>query len=190
MSDNKQERKKSRGNNTAFELTEKTQSKAAALLDDMLAKVKARVPLNPALALVKQNIEKIDELNKEGATLAQIFEHMNKGLKLGISASSFVQYVRRIRQETGSDLYVKREKGKSKTEARSEAAPSARAETMGAPDVMAETAAAAGWNCAECETRATRRESSKHPGKFYWRCAACGTNYLDDNGELSNERAK
>ena len=58
MSDNKQERKKAKGKDTAFELTEETQSKAAALLDDMLVRVRARIPSNPALALVKQNIEK------------------------------------------------------------------------------------------------------------------------------------
>lgn len=111
MSDTKQERKKIRG----FELTDETQSKAAVLLDDMLVRVKARIPANPALALIKKNIDKIDELNRQGATLAQIFVQLDKGLKMGISASSFVQYVRRIRKEIGSEMYVSREQSKSKT---------------------------------------------------------------------------
>lgn len=190
MSGEKQGKKNIQSKMSAFELTDEVQEKAEALLSDMLKKVKSRVPLNPALALIKQNIKQIDEINREGATLAQIFEHMNKGLKLGISASSFVQYVRRVRQETGSELYVKREQHKSKSKAEAEAAPTARADNDNAPEAQEETASGAEWNCTECESKAERRESSKRPGFYYWQCPKCGTNYLDEKGELSNERAK
>ena len=187
MSD-KQDKKKAKAK--TFEMTDETQAQAESLLNDMLARVKARVPANHALALVKQNINIIDELNREGATITQIFGQLDKSLKLGISASSFVQYVRRIRKEIGSEMYVSREQSKSKATGNMEAAPAARAETDGAPVVQRETAAAAGWNCAECESKAERRESTKHPGNFFWRCSACGTNYRDENGELTSERAK
>lgn len=169
----------------AFELTDETQAKAEALLSDMLGKVKARVPANPALALVKQNIGLIDELSKEGATLAQIFTQLDKGLKMGISASSFTQYVRRIRKEVGSELYVAREQHKGKNKAEAEAAPAARAETTDAPAVTTETAQVTGWNCGECKDG----KPAEHRGKKYFECAKCGIAYAADaDGNITTNR--
>ena len=180
MSDNKQERKKAKGKDTAFELTEETQTKAAALLDDMLVRVRARIPSNPALALVKQNIEKIDELNKEGATLAQIFEHMNKGLKLGISASSFVQYVRRIRQETGSELYVSRKQHQSKNKAEAEAAHAERSTEVEWNQEQTTGAVAA---CPACGSSNFAAELMPGINKNLWRCDDCKHICEDVNGQ-------
>ena len=185
MSGLKQNHKKTKGKDTAFELTTETQAKAELLLNDMLAKVKARIPTNPALALVKQNIGLIDELSKEGATLAQIFGQLDKGLKMGISASSFVQYVRRIRKEIGSEMYVSREQYKSKAKGNMKAAPTARAETTGALEVTAETANGAEWNCTECKNG----KPAEHRGKKYFECSQCGIAYAADaNGNITANR--
>ena len=168
-----------------LELNTKTIKRAGEALAAMKDEFSKRTPKRPAEELIRQYINDIDELSKLGASLPQIYERLNKAVPLGITPNSFAVYVRRVRKEIGSERYSPRT-----AKDNAEAAPSARAETTGAPEVTVETAAAAGWNCAECESKAERRESTKNPGKFFWRCSACGTNYRDNDGKLTSEVQK
>lgn len=154
--------------------TEETQAQAAAILDKMMVSIKAHTE-NPALAVIKQQIGKIDELNKAGATLNQIYNQLNDGLKLGITASSFTQYVRKIRQEVGSELYVPRGERKNKDKSKADA-PATETATI--------------WNCDKCESEATRHESTKKPGAFFWKCPGCGSFYEDAAGELTSKKLR
>lgn len=166
---------------------DETQAKAASLLDNMLAKVKSREIQNPALAIIKQNISKIDDLCRAGATLKQVYEHLNNGLKLGISASSFVQYVRVVRKEVGSELYVPREQKQRKENAKEGTASAVLTETTNAQAVQLE---AQEWNCSECEEKSVRTHFIKNPEDFYWKCPACGMLYYDNDGKITNARLK
>jgi len=96
--------------NEAFECNDKTLNKADAVLTEMLSEAKSRQPKHPVAALIKQKIAQIDELSAEGASLTEIYERLDKALALGISFSSFVQYVRGIRREVGSKMLVTRKK--------------------------------------------------------------------------------
>lgn len=160
-------------------VTEETQAQAAEILDKMLVAIKAHTE-NPALAIIKQQIGKIDALNKAGASLNQIYEHLNSELKLGITPSSFTQYVRKVRQEVGSELYVARGPRKPKT-----SKEQAKAD---APAAQEATPPVAEWKCERCEAEAERRESTKQPGTFFWKCGKCGAFYKDNNGVISSEK--
>jgi len=155
-----------------LELDDATIEKAGTLLDEMLEEVKSRKVQNPALALIKHNISKIDALCEAGATLSQVYEKMNRQIKLGISASSFVQYVRRVRQETGSKLYVPREAKQKQEQA-----------------IMPEVSAKIdeqGWNCLDCASSST---TDVHEGKTYYECESCHICYAaDENGNITTTR--
>ena len=96
--------------NAEFECNDKTLNKAGAVLTEMLAETKTRLPKHPVAALIKHKIAQIDSLSAEGASLTEIYERLDRALVLGISFSSFVQYVRGIRRETGSKMLVTRKK--------------------------------------------------------------------------------
>jgi len=103
-------------NKQKFECNEWSLDKADAVLSEMLSEEKARLPKHPVAALIRQKIAQIDELSAEGASLIEIYGRLNSALLLGISLSSFVQYVRGIRRETGSKMYVSRKKKMRETE--------------------------------------------------------------------------
>lgn len=178
------------------------QAKAKSVLQNLLEKVKAKEVQNPALAIVKEQINVIDELQKNGATLAQIYEHLNNEIKFGITAASFTQYVRSVRKETGSSMlkkYKPRAKKSEVVDKSSEQAPAISSDvevnkdnsasniTINQNEKKIDIADEEKWNCTECKTKSTRIESKARAGIFYWQCQACKTFYADKNNELSNE---
>lgn len=186
MSDN-QKKKKSGKEKAILIADNETQSKVNAILDEMLSE-KREQKGNVVLAIIKQNLSKIDALCKKGFSLAEIYVKLTKQIPLGISSSSFTQYVRKIRQEVGSDLYKAREQKTSKSpdtqKAQKETAPAARAEKIEAPlsaAVQAETSQK--WNCPQCALQAKKYGTT-------WICPACNASYQDDNGKISGVRIK
>ena len=179
-----------------------TQAKAKSVLTELLLKVKAKEVQNPALAIVKEQINLIDELQQNGATLAQIYEHLNNQIKFGITAASFTQYVRSVRKETGSSM-LKKYKARAKKSEINEQAPAIPSNIVSNAGVTENTSSSnisvsevekkndivieEKWNCTECKTKSTRIESKARAGIFYWQCQACKTFYADKNNELSSE---
>lgn len=151
---------------------EKTIEKVSGVLDQLLLEI-AEKSVHPAEAIIRKNIEKIDALARKKMTLAQVYERLNRQIPLGISAASFTQYVRKIRQEIGSDLYVPR-KSERKKEKETEAVQAVQEE----------------WHCEKCEEKSQRHELSKFPGIFFWQCPECKANYTDINGVISKQRIK
>ena len=86
-------------------LTEKDIKKAGAILDNIVVQQK-----NPVLRLIEENLEKIDELQKQGASLKLIYNELNKELNLGITYPSFSTYVYSTRKKVKSELYKERKK--------------------------------------------------------------------------------
>ena len=137
-----------------------------------LSEVPAPAVKMTARAAISKWLPSIITEQARGTSLLRIYNDLRKAAGLKISYRSFQNYVSKASQAAGL------RPGKPKAEA--EAAPSG----------MVETASEKQWNCAECETKAERRESKSQHGKFFWQCAACGTYYADNNGELSNIRMR
>ena len=100
-----------------YKHNDKAVSTANKLLDDHMNRIQNK-SLNQPFCTIRAVIGKIDELTDAGSSLGKIFEVLNGGLRLGISRSSFVQYVKAARRESGSKHYKLRAKNKTKTEAR------------------------------------------------------------------------
>ena len=185
-----------------------TQAKAKAVLQELLLKVNEKVIQNPALAIVKEQINVIDELQTKGATLAQIYEHLNSALKIGITSASFTQYVRSVRKETGSPLlkkYKARAKKSEVAEQSYEKAPAdstdvasnaVATENHSANEIVtsevqkkngiASDAVEEKLNCEYCKTE-SKRFRSNNDNKIYWKCEKCQTKYADKDGKLTSE---
>lgn len=120
---------------------------------------------------ISSQINFIDELCEKKVSLSDIYERLEKKFFLGVSKVRFLALVREERKRIGSPFYVPRKPYKKKT-----AVQAVKAEGVG------------GFVCAECEKIATRWESKKLPGNFYWGCSACKTLYADNDGKLTNKK--
>lgn len=137
------------------ELTDKDITKAGTILDNIVVKQK-----NPIIRLIEENLNKIDELQKQGASLKLIYNELNKELNLGITYASFSTYVYSTRKKLRSELYSPR---KSSTE----------------------KAVKEDWNCEQCKNSVAK----KYEGKTIFVCSNCNTVYkANENGEISSTR--
>ncbi len=149
-------------------VTDEVLKKVSDALREMSEEIKQRtIEQKPAEVLIRANLKEIDAMTKNGTTINQIYERINKVFKLNISAASFGVYVRKIRKECGSELSAKRTK----------------------KSVIDEQITNS-FKCEHCKSESLRYESRKAPGNFFWKCAKCGTFYKDRNGELTNETLK
>ena len=103
--------------------------KAGAMLDKVKIKSKS-----PAMKFVETYIEKIDSLQKQGASLRNIFLTVDSGAKLGVTYVTFQRYVHEVRKEKGSPLYTPRVKKEMKKE---------------------------DWNCEQCKNSAAQKYNDK-----------------------------
>ena len=141
-----------------------------------------------AADIIEAHLEAILRMQGKGIPLAVVYKELKTKVKLRIEYKTFKQYVSRAAVGRGiSRRAAPATSAAPAVVAESSASP---ATEQAAPEVMAETASEKKWNCAECETKAERRESTKNPGQYFWRCSACGTNYRDNNAELTSEVQK
>lgn len=161
-----------------FELSEKTIAIAEMLVAQMQKEAKEQAPKNQAAAFIQQYIKQIDSLSEAGFTLSQIYERFNQKLKLGISASSFVQYVRAVRKETGSKFYRTVEQRKSKKEAVKEAVVEQKVDSIAAESTH-------DLYCPKC----VDAKKMDIGGIVVYRCEACGSDYAaDKNGAMLKQK--
>lgn len=164
--------KKKRTQKNAQVVTDEIRKKVSEALKEMSERVvKRTVEQKPAEILIRDNLKYIDKMTKDGATINQIFEQINKLFKLNISVASFGIYLRRIRIEMKSELAPKKRVKKDKTQ-----------------NELLTSNENNGFACEHCEHEATRRESKKKPGMFFWKCLKCNTYYADKNGVMTNEK--
>lgn len=106
--------------------SEKDFAKADAALDQVVTRKKPVV-----IQWIEQNIDKIDGLQEDGASLRNIFLTVNESVKLGVSYATFQRYVQFVRKEKGSPFYSPKAEKK-----------------------------AGAWACGDCEPRAVRQEKN------------------------------
>ena len=96
---NEQTKKKRISKKNTLMVTDEIKTKVSEALQQMILEVKDRKQEKMAETLIRENLEFIEELSKAGSSMKQIFERINKTVKLGISPASFAVYVRRIKQK-------------------------------------------------------------------------------------------
>ena len=144
------------------ELTDKDITKAGTILDNIVVKQK-----NPIIRLIEENLNKIDELQKQGASLKLIYNELNKELNLGITYASFSTYVYSTRKKLRSELYSPRKSSAVK------AASAVKA-------VNKEN-----WNCEQCKNSVAK----KYGERTIFVCNNCKTAYeADKNGKISSTK--
>lgn len=164
--------KKKRNQKNAQVVTDEIRKKVSEALKEMSERVvKRTIEQKPAEILIRDNLKHIDKMTKDGATLAQIFEQINKVFKLNISVASFGIYLRRIRIELNSELAPKKRVKKEQTQ-----------------NELLTSNTNNGFACEYCEHEARRNESKNKPGAFFWKCSKCNTFYEDKNGVLTSVR--
>ncbi len=164
--------KKKRTQKSTQVVTDEIRKKVSDALKEMSERVvKRTVEQKPAEILIRDNLKHIDKMTKDGATLAQIFEQINKVFKLNISVASFGIYLRRIRIEMKSELAPKKRVKKEQTQ-----------------NELLTNNINNGFACEHCEHEATRHESKNKPGAFFWKCSKCNTFYADKNGVMTNSK--
>lgn len=117
-----------------------------------------------------------------GTSLLRIYNDLKKATGIKISYRSFQNYVSQAAKEQGLRP-VKQPVNPAPAPVPAPAAvqPPAAPAAPTMPELPA-------WNCPQCSDTAKRRESKHKPGHFYWKCAACGTFYVDEHGEMTMNR--
>ncbi len=136
-----------------------------------------------AKTLIVEGIDTIMRLRARGVPLLRIYNDLKKAAGLKISFQTFSSYVCEVAKEKGLRL------DKKKTAPRPAASPAAG--TVAVQD-QAQTQTVdhekSSWNCEHCSTDSKRHESTKNPGKFFWKCARCGTFYADNAGTMTDQK--
>ena len=131
-----------------------------------------------ARTLVAEGIESIMRLRNRNVPLLRIYTDMRKASGIRISFATFAGYVSEASKAKG----IKLEKAKA------EAGPAARPQPRPEPASVTVEAPPPPWNCDRCRGEAERRESTKKPGTYFWKCPECNTFYQDDDGTITNKR--
>jgi hypothetical protein len=155
-------------------------------MKDMLSAAPAVLRQNYALTVVRKNIAAIDEMSKRGASLTAIYNKLNNAAAVGVTANTFVQYVRQVRQETGSVMYRSREERLGRVVAAKTAAV-----VDGVNDAVAD--AVPGGKTLDCPTtncggEVGLYERTKAAGdgdrlRIWW-CEKCGICFVDSDGSI------
>lgn len=158
-------------------------SALAAGLDALKALEDSDVATRPtqltARTLVQVGIESIMRSRARGVPLLRIYNDAKRAAGLKISFQTFSSYVCEIAKDRGLVL-------EKKKAARLPGASTPVAPALAQVPVVEQQKE--GWNCGSCEAESQRHESTKYPGKFFWRCKSCGTNYADNSGELTDKK--
>ena len=131
-----------------------------------------------ARTFVQEGIETILRLRAKGVPLLRIYSDARKAAGLRIGYQTFAGYVSEI----------SREKGLRPAKDKAEAGAMPRHQPDAGPAPVLVEALPPAWQCDRCKTDAERRESTKKPGTYYWKCPECQTFYADDDGQITNKK--
>lgn len=143
--------------------------KAAAALEQVKIRKKT-----PVMQWIEKHIDKIDDLQKRGASLRNIFLTVNNSAKFGVSYVTFQRYIQTVRKEKGSELYSPKLEKKTVTQAVAPVTP-----------VTPPTDRNEGWACPECKNA----PPTEFKDRTIFICTKCDTAYsVGDDHKISPVR--